>query len=109
MLVSPNVTARAAILLGVFLGFAGPGLAATAPLTIRAVVRWPATVTLPTSASSQELQTPDAIVDGHGKPLALSIQFPAAIATAGTRFVTVLADGGPLASAGPEVAPAATH
>lgn len=108
MLMSPDVTTRAAILLGFFLGFAGPGLAATAPLTIRAVVRRPATVTLPTTISAQA-EAPEAILDGHGERLALSIQFPAAIAPAGTRFVTVLADGGPLASAGPEIAPSATH
>jgi hypothetical protein len=98
MLKLPSMVGRSAILLGIFLGVAGPGLAATtAPLAIRVLVQRSAVVTALDSEASIALRGGAEVVDASGRPVAVPVQFMAASAPPGVRFVTVLADGGPLA------------
>jgi hypothetical protein len=111
MLKLPSVTVRAAILLGIFWGMAGPGLAATtAPLSIRVIVQRPVLVSgAHTHGSAASLGTAE-VVDAAGRPLAVRVQFAPASAPEGMRFVTVLADGGPLAAPSEEeIALSAVH
>jgi hypothetical protein len=111
MLKLPSVTMRGLVLLGIFLGMVGPGVAATtASLGIRVVVHRPVLVADLASDASAALRGSADVVDARGRPLQVAVQFAPASAPAGTRFVVVLADGGPLAGASTEaVARGSSH
>jgi hypothetical protein len=108
MLTLPGMIVRRAILLGLLLGAARHGVAATtwSTLTIGVRVRPVVAVADAATLADGALRSPGGVVDARGAPLPVPVYFLAS-APSDVRWVTVLADASPATGTSPSGAAAA--